>query len=111
MPPRARSAGIFSSSTSDLRMRSDSPPDVAPRAPTGQTGSAFPEAPERVPAGCPPAALRCNRCGLEYDEDAWADLAPERFIEASELGRLFMNWPAGTRIEVRRCHRCGALVS
>jgi hypothetical protein len=56
-------------------------------------------------------AGRCSACRLEYDEDAWVKLAVERLIEPGELGRLVLNWPVDTRVEVRRCHRCGGLVS
>jgi hypothetical protein len=66
---------------------------------------------ERVSAGCSPVTVRCAKCGLDYDEDAWADLLIERIIEPSELRRLVMNWPEGTRVEVRCCHGCDALIS
>jgi hypothetical protein len=55
--------------------------------------------------------VRCAQCGVDYDEDAWEDLPIERVIEPVELRRLVMNWPDGTRVEVRRCQGCDAPIS
>jgi hypothetical protein len=61
--------------------------------------------------GGPTGSIQCGTCGVDYGEDARASLAIDRLISSSELGRLLSNWPADAHVEVRRCHRCGRLIS
>lgn len=78
-----------------------------------RTALAFSKPPKRLLAKLAPATMtiKCGTCGLDYHEDEWVNLALERLIESIELEGLLTRWPADTRVEVRRCHGCGRLIS
>jgi hypothetical protein len=51
--------------------------------------------------------VTCGGCGSRFQRRAWAELSIAERIEAVEVSRVVLNWPADFCVEVRRCPRCG----
>jgi hypothetical protein len=55
--------------------------------------------------------IRCARCRASYDDSAWETLRLVERVDAREIARSVLKWPADERVEVRECAHCGKAVS
>jgi len=55
--------------------------------------------------------VRCTRCRAAYDEGAWDALRLVERVDAHEIARTVLGWPADERVEVRECARCAKGIS
>ena len=53
------------------------------------------------------ALTRCSMCRADYTGEAYAALAPVATLDAEDVEKHVVVWPAGRVVEIRACARCG----
>ena len=51
--------------------------------------------------------LRCGGCAASFEPPAWLALPIVTVLSGEAIATHVVKWPAGVRIEIRRCPRCG----
>ena len=56
-------------------------------------------------------AVRCGNCGRSYELRGWRALPLVGVLTGDAIAAHVVKWPAGVRIEVRRCARCARSIA